>query len=309
MLIFWLSVFIVSLFILIKGADWLLASAEKMGLAMGMTPFIVGITIVSIGTSLPELISSFVAVSQGLTEFVAANAIGSNVANILLVGGAAAVVGRRLVVTKDLIDLDLPLIAITTSIFAFVAWDGSIVFMEAVFLLLTYVIYVGFTLVYKDDQADKKITKPKITTNDLIMLFIGVFGLSLGSKYLIDSVIELSTILKIAPGVITITAVAIGTSAPELVVSIKAALRRQSEVALGNIFGSNIFNILVVVGLPGLFSDLALDNKTLWIGLPVLGITTILFIISGISRRIHIQEGALFLVMYAIFIAKLFELF
>ena len=114
MLIFWIIVFIISLAVLVKGADWLLGSAEKIGLAAGLSPVIVGVVIVGLGTSFPELISSLVAVFKGVTEIVAANAIGSNIANILLVVGISSVVGGRLAVTKNLIDLDLPLLAIST---------------------------------------------------------------------------------------------------------------------------------------------------------------------------------------------------
>jgi len=308
MILFWITVFIVSLAILVKGADWLLVSSEKIGLKIGLSPFVVGVTIVAFGTSLPELISSFVAVSQGLSSFVVANAVGSNVANILLVIGLATLVSKRLQVTKDLIDLDLPLLAISTSIFLLVAWDGSINFFESLFLLATYIIYLGFALIYKDDHSTK-VKVPDITTKDLIMLIIGIVSLALGAKYLISAVQQLATIFDIAPGVIAITAVAIGTSLPEILVSVKAAARRQSEVALGNVFGSNIFNVLVVVGLPGIFGDLTIDSQTLMIGLPVLLMSTLLFIISGISRRVHVQEGALFILLYVIFIAKLFGLF
>lgn len=309
MLIFWISVFVISLFALVKGADWLLGSAEKIGLRIGLSPFVVGVTIVAFGTSFPELISSLVAVGQGVSEIVAANAIGSNIANILLVAGISAVVAGRLAVTKDLIDLDLPLIAITTSIFLLVAYDKQIVFFESVFLLITYLIYLGFSLIYKDDEADKKIKRPKVTTTDMVMLFIGIVGLAVGAKYLIDSVIALSDMLNVGKDVIAISAVALGTSLPELIVSVKAALRRHSEVALGNIFGSNVFNVLVVIGLPGLFGTISLDSKTFIYGVPMLIISTLLFIISGISRRIHIQEGALYIVLYIIFTAKLFGLF
>jgi len=309
MLIFWVAVFIVSLFVLVKGADWLLASSEKIGLRIGLSPFVVGVTIVAFGTSLPELISSFVAVSRGVTEIVVANAVGSNIANILLVVGISAIVGKRLVVSKDLIDLDLPLIALSTAIFLLVAYDGSITFFEAMFLTVTYVIYLGFSLIYKDDEAGEKVKRPPIKTNDLLMLVIGVVGLSVGAKFLIDAIVELSGILNIGAGVIAITAVAIGTSLPELIVSVKAALRKQSEIALGNVFGSNIFNLLAVVGLPGIFATLYIDEQTVALGLPVLLMATILFIISGISRRIHVQEGALFLMLYVIFITKLLGLF
>jgi cation:H+ antiporter len=309
MILMWIVVFIVSLFVLVKGADWLLVSAEKIGLKIGMSPFVIGVTIVAFGTSLPELISSFVAVSQGLSDFVIANAVGSNIANILLVVGLATLASKRLQVTKDLIDLDLPLVAISTSIFLLVAWDGSVNFFESLFLIATYIIYLGFSLIYKDDESTKAPKNVEVTTKDILMLVIGAAGLALGAKYLIDSVEQLAIILDIAPGVIAITAVAIGTSLPEVLVSVKAAARRQSEVALGNVFGSNIFNLLAVVGLPGIFGELMVDQRTLMIGLPVLFMSTLLFIISGISRRVHVQEGALFLLLYVIFIAKLFGLF
>ncbi|HMO78720.1 MAG TPA: calcium/sodium antiporter [Candidatus Paceibacterota bacterium] len=315
-LFIWALVFLVSLFMLVKGADFLLSSAEKIGLAIGLSPFIVGVTIIAMGTSLPELVSSAVAVFQGFPEIVAANAIGSNIANILLIVGISSILARRLSVSKDLIDLDLPLIAIATAIFFVVASDAQITFFESVFLLITFIAYLGFSLVYKDDEADEehelealKASRPKIVFNDIFILIIGLVGLSIGSHYLIESVVNLSEMLQIGVGVITITAVAIGTSLPELLVSGKAALRHQSEMALGNIFGSNIFNILVVVGLPGLFGTIILDTQTLTVGLPMLIIATILFVFSGISRRIHVQEGSLFLLLYIIFMAKLFNLF
>lgn len=313
-LFLWIIVFVVSLFFLVKGADWLLASSEKIGLRIGLSPFIIGVTIVAFGTSLPELISSFVAVIEGFPEIVAANAIGSNIANILLVAGLSAVVARRLTVTKDLIDLDLPLISITTVIFLLTAYDGQITFFESVFLVITYVVYLGFSLIYKDDEADEKVDRPKISSNDILMLIIGIVGLAIGAKYLIDAIVNISDILSIPAGVISITAVALGTSLPELLVSIKAALRHQSEVALGNVFGSNIFNVLMVVGLPGVFAPifgqvLQLDQDILKLGLPVMIVATLLFVISGISRRIHVQEGALFVLLYVMFTFKLFGAF
>ena len=130
-----------------------------------------------------------------------------------------------------------------------------------------------------------------------------------GAKYLIDAVIHLSATLNIATGVIGITAVAVGTSLPELLVSIKAALQSKSEVALGNIFGSNVFNALVVIGLPGLFTTLPLDEQTFLIGVPTMALATLLFVISGISRRIHRWEGAFFIALYILFMGKLFNLF
>ena len=302
-----------SLVVLVKGAGWLLKSAEKIGLAAGLSSFVIGVVIVGLGTSLPEVISSIVATMQGVTEMVAANAIGSNIANILLVVGVSALIGRKLVVSKDLIDLDLPLLAATTVLFLGVAMDGQITRIESMLLMVAFFIYFIYSITYKDESTKKRARKkkakrPKIVAADILFLILGLLGLIFGAKYLVDSVIELATIFDIGVGAISLAAVAVGTSLPELIVSVKAALAGKSDVALGNIFGSNVFNLLLVVGLPGLFTTIAIDHSTLTLGIPVLIVATLLFIIGGISKRMHSYEGAMYLVIYALFIGKLFNL-
>jgi len=302
-------IFIISLGLLVKSSDWLLYSAERIGLRFGMSPFLVGVTIVAFGTSLPELISSFVAVYQGLPDVVAGNAIGSNVANILLVTGIAVVIGKKMEVSKNLIDLDLPLLATSTAIFYMVARDGSIVFGEAIVLLISYAIYLIFSIKYEKNIDNSAVDRPSLNRKDGLFLTAGIIGLALGANYLISSISFIADYFNVAAGLVAVTAVALGTSLPELLVSVKAARAGKAEVALGNIFGSNIFNVLVVIGIPGLFATLPLDPKTLSIGLPVMLLATGLFVISGISRRLHPQEGWLFLTMYVVFIAQLFDLF
>lgn len=330
MLIFWIIIFIVSLIVMVKGADWLITSAEKIGLSLGLSPFIVGVTIVGLGTSCPELISSFAAVFKGVTNVVAANAIGSNIANILLVVGFSAVVGRSLIINKSLIDLDLPLLAISTVLLLGIVWDQQITLGESILMLIAYATYLLYTVLHKDSEDmnesseilpsrqerrqhitidQKKSNRPKLVLKDFLVLIVGIIGLVFSAKYLIDALVNLSTILNIATGVIAITAMAIGTSLPELIVSAKAAFQKKPDVALGNIFGSNVFNALVVIGLPGLFKNLTVDSQTFMIGVPAMAFATLLFIISGISRRIHIWEGLFFLSVYALFIAKLFNWF
>ena len=331
MIIFWIIVFIVSLGVLAKGADWLITSAEKIGLSLGLSPFIVGVTIVGVGTSFPELISSFVAVFKGVPDVVAANAIGSSIANILLIVGISAVIAKQLIVTKSLIDLDLPLLAISTVLLLGVVWDKQITFGESLLMLVTYGIYLLYTVLHKDTEDTGEIaeflpsrqerrkhiaahnkeefTRPTLVAKDFILLIVGILGLVFGAKYLIDALVNLSAMLNIATGVIAITAVAVGTSLPELLVSAKAALQKKSEIALGNIFGSNVFNVLVVIGLPGLFRVLPVDSQTFTIGVPTMALATLLFVISGISRRIHMWEGAFYLSVYVLFIAKLFNWF
>lgn len=325
MLLFWIGVFIISLIVLVKGADWLLDSSERIGISLGLSPFIVGIVVVGLGTSFPELVSSLVATLKGVTEMAAANVVGSNIANILLVVGGSALVGGRLMVNKDLIDLDIPLLAISTAMFAAVAWDRQIVFAESVLLLILFAVYFLYTILYRDDKPGEDISdflkrfkrgfekktfqESKIRIRDVGLFIVGAFGLILGSKYLVDSVVNLSGILSVGVGVISLAAVALGTSLPELIVSVKAILKNKPEFALGNIFGSNIFNLLFVVGVSGMFSNLTLDSPTFTLGLPIMAVVTLLFVISGISRRIHIFEGAMYLVVYVFFIGKLFNLF
>jgi len=309
MLFLWIVIFILALIVLVKGADYLLLASEKIGLAAGMSQFVVGLTIVAVGTSLPELLTSLVATFQDLSEYVVATAVGSNIANIFLIIGIAAILTKRLIIKKETVNLDLPILSIATALFLIMVIDGRVDFIESVVLLLTYLVYIAFSIFYKTERTSIVKRKPNITLRDILILILGIIGLGVGSKYLIDSLVQISIILNLAPSLIVITVVAVGTSLPELVVSVKAAMRRQSELALGNIIGSNIFRLLFMVGLPGLFSVLMVDPLTFAVGIPFLIIATLIFVISCVSRRITMQEGALYVIVYVVFIAKLFDLF
>lgn len=325
----WTGIFIVSLAALVKGADWLLMGARKVGLALGLPPFIVGVTLVGIGTSLPELLASTVAALKGLTDVAVANAVGSNIANILLVVGALAIFSRTVVVKKDLIDLDLPLLAVSTVLFVAVVVDRQVGFGEAILLLATYGIYLGYTMSQrKIDEREVleamdvprhfwyrlwpftavKMNKMDVKAKDIIYLIAGAALLALGAKFTIDSVIELSALLGIVTGVIAMLGIAFGTSLPEVIVSFTAARQGEADVALGNIMGSSVFNLLMVVGVPGLLAPLVLGEQTFLIGVPMLVAATTLFIISGISRRIHLWDGSMYLVLYAFFVGKVLGL-
>jgi len=257
-----------------------------------------------------------------------ANAIGSNIANILLVVGLVSIFARKIVVEKTLIDLDLPLLAIATFLLVVVAYDGVITRPEAFILFANYIVYLLYIIT--DKKIDTDVTEevlepsskgrrmigralrgwlPKISAKDFVLLVVGGAMLVLGANYLVESVISLSTIFNIGVAVIGISAVAIGTSLPELLVSIRAAMKGKPEIAIGNILGSNIFNIFVVIGLPGLFSAIPIDAITLLVALPAVVIATIAFIISGTSNTIYVWEGAGYVSLYIIFIAKLFNLF
>lgn len=333
MIIFWLFIFVLSLILLVKGADWFVENSEKIGIAIGISPFIIGVTVVAIGTSFPELVSSLVAAIKGATEMVSANVIGSNIANILLIVGLSAIMGKRLAVKRSLIDIDLPLLASTTVLFGFILWDRKIFWQESLLLLLAFLVYLFYTIQQRTEtplkplpeeivpgeiyeilpsRADRRMAKErpkKVTLKTIFFLIIGLIFLIVGANYLVDAVLKLSTILNISTSIITILAVAVGTSLPELAVSVRAAWEKKYEIALGNIFGSNVFNVLVVTALPGLIKTLFVDNLTLTIGFPFMAISTLLLVISGITRRISIWEGSMFLIIYILFVIKLFALF
>ncbi|MEN8252010.1 MAG: calcium/sodium antiporter [Patescibacteria group bacterium] len=308
----WCGVFLISMIVMIKGADLFLISSEKIGRALGLSAFIIGAVIVGLGTSLPELAVAIFALAEGAEEVVISNAVGSNISNILLVVGISTIVARHLTVSKNLIDIDLPMLVASTVIFLAVAWDGEVTSGEAIILLGTYVIYFLYTIFSKDesiDNVDKRKKSDKVSVKLIGMLFVSAAALIFGAKYLIESVVHIADLLSIKSALISITAVAIGTSLPELIVSVKAALKGKSEIAIGNIFGSNSFNALMVVGIPALFTDLKVDDITMTIGIPVMAAATFLFLISGISRKIYLWEGAMFVMFYVFFIGKLFHLF
>jgi len=329
-MIFWIVVFVVAVAALVKGSHWFLHGAERIGLSFGMSPFLIGVLIVGVGTSFPELVSSVAGVIKGIPEIVVANAVGSNIANILLVLGVIAVMGRKLEVSKNLIDLELPLLAISTVLFVGIVYDGQVHFLEAVMLFASYLIYLLYSIFSQGGETVGAVMEHQTAKiqrmareewsgmsqfvyqlkarKDYVFFVVGIALVLGGAKYLIDAVIALSEIWNIAPGVISVTAIAIGTSLPELFVSGRAVLDGKSEVAIGNILGSNAFNALMVVGLPGLFSTLPVDPATLAVGVPMMAAATLLFVLSGISKKLYHWEGMMFLMLYVFFILKLFNI-
>ncbi len=319
MLIVWFIVFIASLALLIKSADWFTEAAEKIGKALHISPFVIGVTIVSIGTSLPELATSIIALFRGDTTIAIANAIGSNIANILLVAGIAAIAAGTLKVTRSLIDADLPLLMGVTILSVIMLADGKFVWQEGVLSIAFFVIYAVYTIRSSEQQdnipfvnkyrLERKLEGIKVPWPAVGVLCLGAVGVYFGADWTVRSLFKIAEILRINSSAIAMTALAIGTSLPELAVSVAAAIKGRYEVALGNVFGSNIFNLLMVIGVPSLFSTLYVDTPSLLIGLPVLVAVTVLYVFSGISQRIHKWEGFVYVFIYIMFIVKLFNIF
>src|SRR3989344_3668909 len=227
----WIGVFIISLAALVKGSDWVLDGAKKIGVWLGFSPFVVGVLIVGFGTSAPELVSSIAGVLNNVPEIPVANVIGSNIANILLVVGIAAVKSRKMLsISSNIVDVEIPLFLLASALLIGVAYDGIVTIPESVVLLVGFIVYVFYNFLHVDDSQTVRSSRAAETdrktptASDFIFLIVGFIAIIVGANYLIQSVIALSVAFNVAVGVITILAVAIGTSLPEFFVSLKAAL-------------------------------------------------------------------------------------
>ncbi|MFH1533452.1 MAG: calcium/sodium antiporter [Nitrospirota bacterium] len=321
-ILFWPAVFIITLAALIKSADIFTDNAEKIGLHFRISPFIIGVTIIALGTSLPELASSIAAVLDGNSEIVVGNVVGSNMANILLVLAITAIVGKHLFVDKDIINIDLPIL-LGSSIFLFLSTlDGEFGMFEGilgVLMLATYLIYNAKShreisplekqKLQKEKQEIKKEEKRgRLPIKYPIFLLLSGLILSISAKYLITSVTELSTMLKIGTEVIALSLVAVGTSLPELVVSIVAIKKGKADIAIGNVTGSNIFNALGVMGIPALFGTLTIPPDIIAFSIPALLFTTILYLFVTMDKQVSQWEGITLLLLYVAFMGKIFGL-
>lgn len=303
----WVIIFAVSIAALIKSADYFTDSAEKIGLFFGLSPFIIGVTIVSIGTSLPELAAGIVAAFKGgeATSLVLANIIGSNITNILLILGIGAIVGRFIKVRKDLIKLDLPLLSLATTLFVLmIAWDRILTSLEAFLLLIGYSVYLWYVFRGHEGKTTPK-SRGKLSWRVLSQLFLSTLFLYISAKYTVESVLSLANLFNIAPSLMSLTVVALGTSLPELSVTIAAVRRKSYEVAIGNIFGSNIVNLLFVGAVPALITPLVIAPQVFFIGLPFLIAVTLLYVIVSLDREVRNYEGAMFLLIYLAYLILL----
>ncbi|EKV02135.1 K+dependent Na+ exchanger related-protein [Leptolyngbya sp. PCC 7375] len=314
-----LLIFVLGLATLVKASDFFTDAAEKLGLAMGLPPFIVGVTIVSMGTSLPELLSSLFGIFQGAAEVVASNVIGSNIANICLVVGTAAIMSTKILrVMYNLISVDLPLFVGSAFLCSLMASsDQTFTRGEALILVIGYIVYLFYILKSSDEAADGSTQEavdpsaPAFTTAQsmrevLILVLSGIF-IFLGANYTIDSLIQISDRLNIGRDIIAISAVALGTSLPELMVTINAALKGKAELAVGNVIGSNIFNIFVVMGIPGLIRPLPVSDAILTHSVPTLLAASLLMFFIVQDNKITIWEGWLFIMLYIWFMGTTFQ--
>lgn len=295
---------VVSLAFLLFCSDKFIESAEKIGLSLGISPFIIGVTIVAFGTSLPELAASIASVYSGTSEIVVGNVVGSNITNILLVLGLTAMVGKQIVLDFDVWDVDMPLLIGSSLLLMFTLYDGELSLIESSLYLAAL---VGFLINSVTGNNDNSLEKNKVQIKDLALLIFGGVGVFIGAKYTIFGIEEVSKMAGISPEIISLTFVALGTSLPEVVVSISAAKKGKHAIAVGNVLGSNIFNSYAVMSIPSFLGELAIPDNVISFSLPFMVAMTLLFGAITFSKRIGKWEGLLLLILYVFYIAEQFS--
>lgn len=303
---------VLGLVLLVFGADLMVKGAARLAGNFGVPALVIGLTVVAFGTSAPELAVSVKAAYSGQAELAIANVVGSNIFNILLILGLSAIIAP-LMISRQLIRQDVPIMVGVSLVAAAMALNGNIDRLEALALTIGLLIYTAF-LFYQGrkqgmDTSDEEVEAMlKVKTpawQNLLLVAGGLVLLVLGARWLVQSAVEIATMFGVSEAVIGLTIVAAGTSLPEVVTSVVATMRGERDIAVGNVVGSNIFNILSVLGLSGLVSPIPLlaGEQLVQLDLPVmLGVAVLcvpMFFTGAILDRI---EGSIFLALYVAYV-------
>ena len=301
----WSLVFCVSLGVLVAAANLFITAAEQVGRTLRLPPFITGVILVGFGTSLPELVSSILAVNAGTSEIVIGNVVGSNITNILLILGLSGLIGGTFYVKTDLLKFDLTVMLGGAFILSLMVQDQRFSTGEGIICLLMLGIYLVTLLRSKSPEAEESGAKPA-TARTWIILVSSPVMIFIGAKYTVDAVIALASIFQIGADVIAMSAVAFGTSLPEIVVAITASYKGKPEIVVGNVIGSNIFNTFGVMGIPSLMGPLNIPASVVSYSVPVFIAATMIHVIITVDRRVNKAEGAFMLCFYLFFVCRLF---
>ena len=294
------------LVLLFFGADWLVQGAVTLALHLGLSPLIVGLTVVALGTSVPEALVSVQAAIGHQGGIALGNVIGSNILNIALILGLSAFF-HPLKVDSHLVKADVPLLAGATFMLVVLLEDFHISRMEGAFLLLCIVFYVtgNIMTVKRTSPEEDKIEGMEIPEDsgktlwrDVGFLILGIVTLGFGANFLVTGAVDLARIFGLSEALIGLTIVSIGTGTPELATALMAAFRKSPDLAIGNVVGSNLFNIMFVLGIAGLVAPLdgkGISSVDLYV---MLGVTILLLPTVWTGRILDRKEGFLFLAIY-----------
>ena len=302
--------------LLIKGADFLVDGASSVAKKFHIPEIVIGLTIVSIGTSMPELFVSTTSALQGSADMSIGNIIGSNICNLLLILGLSAVISP-VKFQKSTRNIEIPMCFAITVVFMVLANLGKIIsFADSIILLVLFVGFLGYTLyVAKKGQAEAAETEEceqeeqnGSMLKNIFLIVIGIVALKLGGDFTVNNAVVIAQTLGISEKVIGLTILAIGTSLPELVTSVMAAIKGNDDIAIGNIIGSNIFNMLMIIGVTAFITPLAY-NVTYNVQLIILLFALVLLEIFAFTKpkdNMTRSNGIVYVALYAVYMIMLF---
>lgn len=308
-----LAIAAAGLVLLYAGGEWVVRGAASLALRLGLSPLVVGLTVVSMGTSAPELVVSLNAALGGANDIAVGNVVGSNIANLGLILGATAML-RGAPIHATMVRFDGPLVLLISLLMLSMLYDGVVTRLEGLSFLFGLVTYVVVTLslgAHESRRVQQEFTAdvPRQIASlgaSLLRLLVGVVALTFGGHLLVSSAVTIATSLGVSQAVIGITLVAVGTSLPEMATSLVAALRGQPDMAVGNLVGSNIFNMLGILGTTALVHPLVRGDigwDSLWI---MTAFAALLVPMMYTGLRLSRAEGALLFAGYWAYITWLF---
>ena len=299
-----LLLFIFSVLLLYKGSDILVEGTSKTALRMGISPLVISLTIVAYGTSSPELATSSIASLQSHSSFSLGNVIGSCLANMLLVMGISSLV-KPISVSMGIIRRELPILVIATILLILSSLTGYLTASIGILFLFAFIIYlIFFVRVARKERMKVKLFEGRDgkTWKYIALIILGLISVILGAHLLVESSIYFADLFGVPEFIIAISMVAIGTSLPELAVSVTASLKGESDISLGNLLGSNVFNILLILGICSIINPIFVDQKSMLSEIFLLAVTLSLFPIFYTGRRISRIEGLLLVIIYALYL-------
>ncbi len=291
--------FLVGIYLLVTGSDYFVEGAASIAAHLKVSEHTIGLTIVALATSLPEMAVSDIASFYGHPETSWGNAVGSNIANIGLVLGIAAII-MPLALSKYIRRDAITLTFVTGLLLFFVFIFNQITWWMGIVFILIYGIYLND--IHGRKEEVEEITPEKSMLLSIIYTIFGALGIVWGANILVDSAVSLSYLFGIPEIIIAATAIAVGTSLPELATTISATIKKKHGIAVGNIIGSNIFNTLIVIGTAALINPIKLQTNSLILTSAFLSLMTIMLLLFAFRRKISKIEGVAFLITYGIFL-------
>lgn len=295
--------------LLLAGGELLVRGAAALALRFGLSHLVVGIIIVGFGTSVPELVASIQAALAGAPGIAMGNVVGSNIANILLILGVCAVI-YPIVCSRAAVFRDGFVMTVTAALLGVGCYSGVLSVKWGLGFIACLILYMGYLLYSDRKENGRELTESddlpdpsKSKWLDIMFVAGGTIAVVLGGKLLVDNAIIVAKSFQVSDEVVGLTLVAVGTSLPELATSIIAAMRKHSDIALGNVLGSNIYNILGIAGITAVISPIPVSDEMLKIDIPVMiGVSLVLLFLAVVVKRFGKRVGFAFLAGYATFI-------